>query len=840
MEPGSKAEVSIPATGTAALVAVAGIVAERWLALDPVLLCLAAAVTLALWLALARRGCHRTELVLGSIALASAAWGGAQWSYFPEHDLGRYSHAAGRPVAVEGIVRQRPELIPAPPATPYRAIPVSETTRMELELRRLRDGAVWVPAAGRCSLSVSGRTEGLRAGDVVRVFAQLRSPSPEMNPGQRDPAADSRAQRRLCTLRADAPKCLRVVGADGGAWWWRRRVDATRDAILATLHRYLNTEQAELTAAMVFGRLEGLKEETTQAFQTLGLTHVLVVSGMHVSIVAAMAIGLLRVVGAPRPMVAVAVIAATLGYATLAGGGPAVLRATVLAQLACIAALVGRRGISWSALGAAALVVVAISPAEIFRPGAQLSFLCAAVLLGYSQWLAQRPQADALDRLLDSVRWWPERALRGAGLWCYRLGVATMLVQLVATPLVLHHFHLLSLAALPLNVLATPLVVLLTAAGSGLAVAAELDCLVGSGGSLAGLLANACSILVDLLLGLVDRGVAVPGSHAWTPAPDAWWVGGFYAIASFGFFGWRSTSVRRFLLFASPVLIVAAFLPGALRESFRSGTEVTFLSVGHGACVVVRPPGGGVLVYDAGALATPEVVGETVSRFLWSRGVWRIDALVISHADIDHFNAVPTLLERFAIGRVLVSPWTLPPFDDPHDRSAPADLNRKLEEHGVEVQRLRLGDTFRLGDLAVEVLHPPSAGEFQSDNAASLTLGLECQGARALLPGDLEGAGVNALLAQEPYPCEVLLAPHHGSPRSDPPGFAAWCRPKYVVLSAALEDSSPEVVESYGSHGARVFDLAETGAATYQLGGRSSVFRVHRPLRAEDLKNWRR
>lgn len=826
---GSMPQLPIPATGSAALFAVGGVVAERWLALDPALLWLAATTMLLSWLVSSFRGINRGLLVLGSISFASAAWGGALWSYYDGQDLGRYARAVGKPVAVEGIVRQRPELIPAPPATPYRAIPVLETTRIELEIKRLRDGAVWVPAAGFCSLSVSGRSDGLRAGDVVRVFAQLRNPAQAMNPGQRDPAADARTQRRLCTLRADTPKSLRILDAEAGAWWWRRGVDAARDAILGTLHQHLNTEQAELTAAMVFGRLEGLKEETTRAFQTLGLTHVLVVSGMHVSIVAAMAIAVLRVAGAPRTVAAAAVIAATLGYATLAGGGPAVLRATVLAQHACVAALVGRKSISWSALGAAALVVLAINPAEIFRPGAQLSFLCAAVLLGYTQWLAERPQPDALDRLLESVRWWPERAVRWGWLGCYRLGIATLLVQLVATPLVLHHFHLLSLAALPINVASTPLVVLLTGAGAGLAGVAELESSIGWGGLLVSPLAFSCSTLVDLLLGLVAWGVALPGSHAWTPAPDAWWVVGFYAAIALGFVGWRLTGVRRFLLFAAPVWLAAAFLPGAVRESFRSNTVVDFLSVGHGACVVVRPPGGGVLIYDAGALATPEVVGETVSRFLWSRGVRKIDALVISHADIDHFNAVPTLLERFAIGRVLVSPWMLPPFDDPQDRTAPADLNRRLAAHGVQVQRLELGDLFRVGGLSVEVLHPPSVGEFETDNAASLTLGLEHRGVRVLLPGDLEGEGIEALLAQEPYPCDVLMAPHHGSPRSDPPGFAAWCRPKHVVLSAALEDTSAEVRASYQSTGAQVFDLAETGAATCELGSQLGAVRLHRP-----------
>src|SRR5207244_456621 len=82
----------------------------------------------------------------------------------------------------------------------------------------------------------------------------------------------------------------------------------------------------------------------------------------------------------------------------------------------------------------------------------------------------------------------------------------------------------------------------------------------------------------------------------------------------------------------------------------------TFLAVGHGGCAVVETPRGQVLLYDVGSIGGPDVTRRHVAPFLWSRGIRRIDELILSHADLDHFNGVPQLAERFAIGRVICTP----------------------------------------------------------------------------------------------------------------------------------------------------------------------------------------
>jgi competence protein ComEC len=114
-------------------------------------------------------------------------------------------------------------------------------------------------------------------------------------------------------------------------------------------------------------------------------------------------------------------------------------------------------------------------------------------------------------------------------------------------------------------------------------------------------------------------------------------------------------------------------------------------------------------------------------------------------------------------------------------------------------------------------LHPPQKGVIGSDNANSVTLGVEYANRRILLPGVLESPGIDDVMAEAPYDCDVLLAPHHGSRRSDPPGFAAWSTPEWVVFSGGGGEQAAPVIRTYEKAGANVLVTDEVGAVQFTV-----------------------
>jgi competence protein ComEC len=145
-------------------------------------------------------------------------------------------------------------------------------------------------------------------------------------------------------------------------------------------------------------------------------------------------------------------------------------------------------------------------------------------------------------------------------------------------------------------------------------------------------------------------------------------------------------------------------------------------------------------------------------------------------------------------------------------QGGPQMLRDAVRQAGIPIRPIWSGDKLRLGPDAVAfVLHPPRIGVVGSDNANSITLAVEYGGRRVLLPGDLESPGLDDVMAELPYDCNVLLAPHHGSRQSDPPGFAAWSTPELVIISGAGGNEADPAAATYREAGADVLHTHRHG-----------------------------
>jgi competence protein ComEC len=140
---------------------------------------------------------------------------------------------------------------------------------------------------------------------------------------------------------------------------------------------------------------------------------------------------------------------------------------------------------------------------------------------------------------------------------------------------------------------------------------------------------------------VVDWSESVPGGHLFAPGPAWWWVLVFYIAVFTAMVRGRAVVPPRWQLANLAVWILVGLAPPLARTLQRDSVDCSFVAVGHGACIVLQSPTGETLLYDAGSLGSPEFATQTIASYLWHRGIMRIDGIVISHADIDHYNAVP-------------------------------------------------------------------------------------------------------------------------------------------------------------------------------------------------------
>jgi competence protein ComEC len=190
---------------------------------------------------------------------------------------------------------------------------------------------------------------------------------------------------------------------------------------------------------------------------------------------------------------------------------------------------------------------------------------------------------------------------------------------------------------------------------------------------------------------------------------------------------------------------------------------------------VLETPGGRTFLYDVGSLQGPELVRRHVAPYLWQRGIRRIDEVFLSHADLDHFNGLAALLDRFAVGQVSCTPTF-------QDRQTPAArlILMELQRRRVPMRILSTGALLRSGDAEFDVLHPPAIGPDGNENARSLVMLVRHAGHNLLLTGDLEGAGLDRVTSQPAPRVDVLMAPHHGNHVATA-AMVQWATPRMVV-----------------------------------------------------------
>lgn len=786
------------------LVAVStGIVADRLLGLPLAVWWTTAGVAWVTWIALWRCRRDRTACVvlLLSVAACAGLWHHMRWNLFAQDELGLFARRATQPACLEAIVLRGPQRLPAAQFNPMRIIPPLDRTRIEVKLVGIRDRARWRPASGRARLTVDGHLLGVYAGDRLRIFAQLSEPRPPQNPGDFNYAAYHRAGRRLSQLRSEYPDCV-AMASRGHRLNPRRWIDHVRSAGRRLLRRYLDERRAELAATVLLGAREEIGTKRMQAFRETGTVHLLAISGLHVGIVAGALFLGLRLVLVPRHRAVLVVAAATVLYAVLTDARPPAIRATILVLMLCASTYLGRRAISFNSLAAAALVVLALNPADLFSTGVQLSFVAVAGLMWFAPgWLGSDSRRQTIDRLLTEHRGWPSRILRTSWRGVRYLILTSAMIWLVTLPLVMARFHVFAPAGVVLNTLLWLPMAFALVTGFGVLV---FGWLLPPLAAVFGWCSNASLWLLE---SCVQTAREVPLGHFWVPGPADWWLVGFYgglgALAAFP----AIRPPRRWCLALVAGWVAIGFVPSTL-GGHRDRLDCTFLSVGHGCAVVLELPSGHTMLYDASQFASPEYGARSVAECLWSRGTTHLDAVLLSHADADHYNMLPDLLERFSVGVIYVSPVMFQ-FESP----SIVALHEAIQESGVPVREVFAGDRLQAGDeCLIEVLHPPRRGLPESDNANSVVLAVECLGHRMLLPGDLETPGLDALLAEEPWDCDVLLAPHHGSRRSNPPGLSAWCAPEWVVISGSLNSYQPDTGATYRAAGARVLHSGEVGA----------------------------
>ncbi len=613
-----------------------------------------------------------------------------------------------------------------------------------------------------------------------------------------------------------------------------------------------------ILGALLLGDNAKLEESWTDNYRKTGTYHAIVISGTHITVLAAALFWLLRLLTL-RPMQAHVICALmAIGYALVCDLSAPVVRAAGGYLLFLGARHFYRRGRVLNLLAAVAIVYLLADPAQLFEASFQLSFLAVLTLATLAAPLAENTTAlwhRALHRLDERNfdRAEPRIAERRLEL---RLAVGTLsrltsinesrLQRLTATfgwtliasldlfltsgvvliglclPTILF-FHRLTFSSLTANL---PVVVLLSLAVP-LGFAAIL---------IGPILAPPLSKLLYVSRDVVDWHMSWDKS-ARIPDPPAWILLALpIALIATAWVARRAPNWVALPIAASLTLFAFLVLhPYSAHPDLRPGLlEITSIDVGQGDALFIATPSGFTALLDAGGSRSPRFdTGEsTVSPYLWSRHIAHLDALIASHADQDHMGGLLATLDNFSPRELWVSCSVTGPLWD--------KLKAKAIAQNVRIVYFGTGDHARLGDLSASVLWPPREEVVTKSNSTSLVLLLEHGQKRFLLTGDIDQS-VEARLLDNPAlgHLDYLKVAHHGSKTSTSEPFLSRTRPAIAVVSAGYKNSfnhpHPKVLERLQNSHTMLIRTDHAGQISVWSDGQrlfsdSYALRDHSPL----------
>ena len=614
----------------------------------------------------------------------------------------------------------------------------------------------------------------LEDGSRVAFYGRVYHPQKQQNPSGFD--FFNYLRRQGITLGLYGNKELAVTKREGPSlshslYTLRKNIETHLDKIMG--------ESAPLAQAMVLGSKEDLDEDIQKTFSTIGIAHVLAISGLHISIIAFMLLSLVQ-----KMPIGIKgqwwFMAAVLGLYTLfVGGSPSVVRASLLFLVLLGGKATGRGYDELTSLAFAALVILVFRPSELFSPGFQLSFsavggivlLRGPILKGLQKWI----KGEKFTKLLASFA-----VTAGA-----QLGVMLPMA---------YWFHHIPLLGIFVNLIVLPYVSMLVI--PCYFVTAILAFVPGLG----------------VVLGAISRGLSIalvegsrllaqiPGMEIKTKMPEVWFcvliVAGMILCSLYVKMKRKNRGLV--LLTGSLVCITLSLVT----QHFAPPTYIQF-SAGQADTAVLQD-GAFTAVIDTGE------EGTDLANYLLHRGR-KIDWLFISHLHMDHVGGVAALLEKeVEIGRVLL------PYGAKTSQIGEDALNllKALEEKNIPISELAATDEMAFPRGKFNVLWPASekVKKGQDGNHYSLVMKVDVLDTTLLTTGDVTG-GYEGYVAQG---ADILKVAHHGSANSTSTAFLEQVTPQVALITSGTSTRlpSPKTLQRLEEKQIKVYDTHHTGSVT--------------------------
>jgi DNA internalization competence protein ComEC/Rec2-like protein len=603
----------------------------------------------------------------------------------------------------------------------------------------------------------------------------------ELNPGQFDAASYYQNEGYTGILNAEK---IRIVNEEErfSPDIYLHRLNL---AISDKYKKILGDKNAGSLSAMVLGDKRGLDEEIKELYQENSISHLLSISGLHISLLGGAVFLFLRrlKVSFRFPLIASSII--LIIYGSFTGFSVSTSRAVIMMSVLFISFAIGKSYDLPSGLALAALILIVINHRAIYQNGFLLSFFAVIGIFYIMPELLYIFKVDIYHK---------KGIIKGLHLLLASI-ISSISILLATLPIVLNNFYEVSLTGILLNIIVIPLMSLVVITGL-----------------LGGFVALVSEILGSFLLGITHYilnlytlfcrlGDRLTFLRLIIGKPDKWQIVLYYLILVIVFYflalkrrenklrslknnlpeGYNTSKrivVTGLMTFTS--FLIIAYKP---REF-----SINMLDIGQGDCFVVNDGNNDIYISDCGSTTVQNVGKTRLLPFLKSKGWGKVDTIFISHMDKDHVNGVNDLLKcaEITIGRIIISASYK---SDKLNCAELEELKERAKMRDIKLFYMKKGDEIVGKDISFRCIYPTGEEDIKDQNEASIVMRMDYKGLSMLFTGDIAGSTEEKIIEgsdEDILDCDILKVCHHGSKNSSTDDFLKKVSPKLYLISCGL------------------------------------------------------
>ena len=603
----------------------------------------------------------------------------------------------------------------------------------------------------------------------------------ELNPGQFDAASYYKNEGYTGILNAENIRIVKEEESFSPDIYLHRLNLAISDKY----KKILGDKNAGSLSAMVLGDKRGLDEEIKELYQENSISHLLSISGLHISLLGGAVFLFLRrlKVSFRFPLIASSII--LIIYGAFTGFSVSTSRAVIMMSVLFISFVIGKSYDLPSGLALAALILIVINHRAIYQSGFLLSFFAVIGIFYIMPELLYIFKVDIYHK---------KGIIKGLHLLLASI-ISSISIILATLPIVLNNFYEVSLTGIILNVIVIPLMSLVVITGLIGGFVALVSETMGS------FLLGITHYILNLYTLFCRLGDRLTFLRLIIGKPDKWQIVLYYLllVILFYFLALKRRENKIDLLknnlskeyntskriVVTGLMTFTSFLIIAYKPREFS---INMLDIGQGDCFVVNDVNNDIYISDCGSTTVQNVGKTRLLPFLKSKGWGKVDTIFISHMDKDHVNGVNDLLKcaEITIGRIIISASYT---SDKLNCAELEELKELAKMRDIKLFYMKKGDEIVGKDISFRCIYPTGEEDIKDQNEASIVMRMDYKGLSMLFTGDIAGSTEEKIIdssGKDILDCDILKVCHHGSKNSSTDDFLKKVSPKLYLISCGL------------------------------------------------------